>query len=508
MSDTDSVDRPTDRKASFCLAVIGPLLADPPEDGQLQSRLDELAAKSYTHPITGQPVTFGVSTIERWFYKVRKKLAKAVEVLRRQVRKDAGTQPSLSERVRTLIQHQHRDHPRWTYQLHWDNILARAKADPTLGEVPSYPTVRRYMRAVGLFRKKRRRRPDTPGTRLAEARLEQFETRSYESATVNGLWHLDFHEGSRLVLVPDGRLVKVDCFGVLDDRSRLACHVQWYLQEETETLVHGTSQAFQKRGLPWALMSDRGGAMNGEYLAGLDRLGVTVEKTLPASPHQNGKQESFWGQLEGRLVAMLEGHRELTLALLNEATQAWVEYEYNRKVHTEIGVAPLTRFLEGPYVGRESPPSNELRRAFKIEKRRTQRKSDGTICLDGRRFEVPSRFRHVRRIHVRYARWDLTSVDLVDERTGAVLAPLYLQDKVANADGERKTMEPLPDADLAESEEPPADGIAPLLRQLMQEAAATGLPPSYVPHHPVREPVREAESVPKTVSEIDEEDNE
>ena len=58
MSDTDSVDRPTDRKASFCLAVIGPLLADPPKDGQLQSRLDELAAKSYTHPITGQPVTF------------------------------------------------------------------------------------------------------------------------------------------------------------------------------------------------------------------------------------------------------------------------------------------------------------------------------------------------------------------------------------------------------------------------------------------------------------------
>ena len=502
MSDTDSVDRSADRKASFCLAVIGPLLADPPKDGQLQSRLDELAAKTYKHPITGQLVTFGVSTIERWFYKVRNKLEKAVEMLRRQVRKDAGTQPSLSERVRTLIQQQYRDHPRWTYQLHRDNIQARAKADPTVGEVPSYPTVRRYMRAVGLFKKKRRRRPDTPGGRLAESRLEQCETRSYESATVNGLWHLDFHEGSRLVLVPDGRLVKVDCLGVIDDRSRLACHVQWYLQEETETLVHGTSQAFQKRGLPWALMSDRGGAMNGEYLAGLTRLGVNVEKTLPYSPHQNGKQESFWGQLEGRLLAMLEGHRELTLALLNEATQAWVEYEYNRKVHSEIGMTPLKRFLEGPYVGRESPTSDELRRAFRIEKRRTQRRSDGTICLEGRRFEVPSRYRHVRRIHVRYARWDLTAVDLVDERSGTVVSPLYPQDKVANADGQRKTMEPLPDADLGASEEPPADGIAPLLRQLMQEAAATGLPPSYVPHNPVRQ----AKSLPKTVSATDEED--
>ena len=504
MNDTDSVDRPADRMASFCLAVVGPLLTSPPENGQLQFKLAELAEKCYKHPITGQPVTYGASTIERWFYKIRKKLEKAVEVLRRPVRKDAGTHPSLSERVRTLIQNQHHDHPRWTYQLHWDNILARAKADPTLGTIPSYPTVRRYMRAVGLYRKKRRRLPNTPGGQLAADRLEQRETRSYEAATVCGLWHLDFHECSRSVLMPDGQWIKPDLLGILDDRSRLACHVQWYIDETTQSLVHGVSQGLQKRGLPWALMSDRGGAMRGEYIAGLERLGIDVQKTLPYSPHQNGKQESFWGQIEGRLLAMLEGHRELTLELLNEATQAWVEYEYNRKVHSELGVTPLERFLEGPYVGRESPPSDELRRAFKIEKRRTQRRSDGTICLAGRRYEIPSRFRHMRRIFVRYARWDLTAVDMVDERTGAVLAPLYPQDKVANADGQRKTMEPLPDAELAATEEPPADGIAPLLRQLMQEAAATGLPPSYVPH----DPVRRTPSTPKTVPAPDKEGNE
>ena len=484
MSDNDSVDRPADRWATFCLAVAGPLLANPPKPGDLQTRLGEMAAQSYKHPITGEPWTIGLSTIERWYYKVKKKQARAVEELRRAVRKDAGTQPSLSEDVRTLIQQLYRDHPRWSYQLHWDNLKARAKKNPDLGKIPSYPTVRRYMRSAGLFKKKGRRRPDTPGARQAEARLEKCETRSFESATVNGLWHLDFHEGSRSVLLPDGTLATVDCFGMLDDRSRLACHVQWYLQEETETLVHGVMQGLQKREKPWALMSDRGGAMNGEYLAGLERLGITVEKTLPHSPHQNGKQEAFWGQIEGRLLAMLENHRTLTLELLNEATQAWVEYEYNRKVHSELGCTPLERFLEGPYVGRECPASDELRRAFRIEVRRTQRRGDGTICLEGRRFEVPSRFRHVRHIHVRYARWDLTAVDMVDERTGAVLAPLYRQDKVANADGVRKTMEPLPDATLATADEPPADEIAPLLSELMQRARATGLPPSYITHHP------------------------
>jgi putative transposase len=54
-------------------------------------------------------------------------------------------------------------------------------------------------------------------------------------------------------------------------------------------------------------------------------------------------------------MAMLEGVPDLTLALLNEATQAWVEYEYNRTIHTEIGQAPLTRFLAGPEVTRPCP---------------------------------------------------------------------------------------------------------------------------------------------------------
>jgi putative transposase len=45
--------------------------------------------------------------------------------------------------------------------------------------------------------------------------------------------------------------------------------------------------------------------------------------------YQNGKQEALWGSVEGRLMAMLEGVDDLTLARLNAATQAWVEHDYN-----------------------------------------------------------------------------------------------------------------------------------------------------------------------------------
>ena len=68
-----------------------------------------------------------------------------------------------------------------------------------------------------------------------------------------------------------------------------------------------------------------------ETVEGLERLGIVHHTTLPYSPEQNGKQESFWGQIEGRLLPMLEGEPELSLELLNTATQAWVEEEYQRK---------------------------------------------------------------------------------------------------------------------------------------------------------------------------------
>ncbi len=96
------------------------------------------------------------------------------------------------------------------------------------------------------------------------------------------LWHLDFHEGSRPVLVASGQWQKPKLLGVLDDRSRLCCHLQWYLDETAETLIHALSQAFHKRGLPRALPTDNGAAMiAAQTTEGLERLGI-VHRTVRA----------------------------------------------------------------------------------------------------------------------------------------------------------------------------------------------------------------------------------
>jgi len=240
---------------------------------------------------------------------------------------------------------------------------------------------------------------------------------------------------------------------------------------------HGLAQALLKRSLPRALMTDNGAAMLAhETTQGLARLGIVPETTLPFSPYQNGKQEKFWSQIEGRLLPMLEGVADPALRELNEATQAWAEIEYNRKEHSELGQSPLAAYQQAPDAGRPAPDAAAVTLAFTAELVRTQRRSDGTLSVAGVRFEVPSRYGHLGKLHLRVASWDLSQVHLVDPQTGVVLDRLYPLDKHRNATGRRATrVGPVDPTPL------PPTGVAPLLAQLIAQYAATGLPPAYLP---------------------------
>lgn len=463
------------RWARLRFAVIGRLLAAPPESGELASILKELSRQTWQHPTTGESVHFSIPTISRWYYTARRQSNDPVESLQRKVHAQAGQHPKVSQAVREHLRVQHQQHPTWSYQLHYDNLVAQAER-VELGTVPSYPTVLRWMQAAGLVRQKRKRKQ-------AEG-FEPREQRSFESSHVHGLWHLDFHTGSRKVSMPDGKWYKVVLLCVLDDCSRLCCHLQWFLEETAYALVHALCQAMLKRGLPRMLLTDNGKPMTAaETLEGLSRLGVTHVTTLPYTPEQNAKQEVFWAQIEGRLLPMLEGQVPLTLELLNQATIVWAEREYNRKLHREVQMSPLERCLKGPSVGRPSPSSEALRSAFRLRTQRVQRRSDGTLSVEGRRFEVPSRFRTLLKPHVRYARWDLSTIELVDPHTDKVLDMLFPLDKQRNAMTKRRTLQDAVGAEPANAKpkEHEASGIAPALQNMLDDYAETGLPPAYIP---------------------------
>lgn len=470
MKDDDLI--PSNRRwAEFRFSVVGGLLASPPKKGQLQEELEALARKTWKHPITGDMTTFGFSTIETWYYQSRNERINPVEILKTKIRVDSGRFKSMNEKIKDALSKQYLEHKSWSYQLHADNIFAVFGKNS-----PSYGTIRRYMKRIGLTKKKRMKKKF-----LQEDQQNVFETRerrSFENEYCNGLWHADYHHSSLQVITSDGKWKTPIMLAIIDDHSRIICHAQWYLSENTQNLIHAFSQAALKRGLPRSFLSDNGGPfVSQEFTQGLTRLGIQIFNNLPYSPWQNGKQERYFGTTEGRLMDMLENKKDLTLKELNDYTVAWIEMEYNRSIHKDIKCAPIERFATGNDVGRQSPTFKELQIYFCREEGRLQRFTDGTISLKAKRYEIPNRYRTLQRIWVRYAEWDMSIVHMVDRNTGTILERIYPVDKARNASiGRRVIEDALSETDTTSQ----ADKVAPLLKQYKEDHGITGVPSSYL----------------------------
>jgi len=201
--------------------------AAPPPKGELAAAIAALAERAWHHPISDAHTRFGFSTIERWYYRALNE-KRDLAVLRRKLRADAGQQPAMSGAVRQAITAQYATHKSWSVRLHHDNLLALAENNPDLGPVPSYATLRRFLKASG-FNKRRRltsRRTEGAERRGSLPRPGGQKLRGRVHRRPSPLrcasWLADGAHAQ-------GRVGDADPFGVLDDRSRLACHLQWYL---------------------------------------------------------------------------------------------------------------------------------------------------------------------------------------------------------------------------------------------------------------------------------------
>jgi putative transposase len=458
--------------------IVAELIERPSDAGELAARIRQIAARSHVFVGHDDPIRVSERTLERWYAKA-KNASRPGEALQPKLRSDRGEQRAMSKSHKDWIGKFRLAHPAWSVQLLFDNLVAAGDEG-----MPSYSTVLRYMRAAGLL---------VGG--FTSRRASRREVRSFEVSYVGELWHMDFHKGSRDVLTEKGTYVTPLCVAFIDDKSRLVCHAQWYLNETTEVLVHAFTQAVMKRGLPRTFYTDCGAAMRGaEFTLGLETLCVRQERTLPYSPHQNGKQEAFWQPLEGRLMKMIPKGTSLTLDVLNRYTQAWVEQDYNAKEHRETKQPPLERFFGLPSVHRPSPDIDAMRSAFALRVTRSQRQTDGTVALDGVRFQVPQCYRHLESLKLSYARWDLSWAHILCPDTNGILARIQPVPLERNARGIRHAV-----ADAATVEqtafehEAPSDeasNLPPLLARCLDEYAKLFPHAGYMPLPPKPEESR------------------
>ena len=74
--------------AHFRHSVVGALVSSPPNWGDLQKELKRLAEKTWKHPLTEEEVKFKFSTIEGWYYNIRREKNDPISILIRKERKD------------------------------------------------------------------------------------------------------------------------------------------------------------------------------------------------------------------------------------------------------------------------------------------------------------------------------------------------------------------------------------------------------------------------------------
>jgi len=372
--------------------MIAPLLNLERGRGLLKRELDRLSRREHEHPVRGV-VRIGRGTIEEWLYTYRRE---GLDGLLPRVRRDKGVSRRIDDEVAEAIVELAESRP----ELDGPILLQElASQFPRAGRLPSLSTLYRFLRARGLDQ------------RRAPARRDH---RAFAFDLAGDCWQADVMYGPRIP-ARDGMRRKSYLIAILDDASRLIAHAQFYFEQHLSSLKDCLKQAFLKRGLPRRLYFDNGQIFRSrQVLALAARLGIQILHTRPYQPQGRAKLERWFGTVRRGFLPQVDVDRLEGIEALNRQLFAWIEGHYHQRPHRGIeGETPLDRWLRLSEGIRPLPAEVDLDQLFLEETSRRVAK-DGTIRLRGKVFEAGPRWIG-QRIRVRFDRFDLRRVTLVDD---------------------------------------------------------------------------------------------
>jgi transposase InsO family protein len=354
--------------AVFRSQLIGPLVHQALTRGQLRSALEELAKKPVRWPGSDHTRCVSVPTLERWYYRHKKRgLAGLVPV----PRSDRGRAKALTAEQRELVCEVRREHPSASAELILRTLVAQGQVGK---ETVSPTTVRRLLAEKGLDRVSLRAGPDAP------QRLR------WEADHAGALWHGDVCHGP--VLMGGTRWEPLRIHGLLDDQSRYVVALEAHASEREDDMLGLFVAAVRRHGAPDALYLDNGSTYSGKALAtACARLGVSLIHAKPYDPQARGKMERFWRSLREALLDHVS--RELSLAEIQARLDTYLATHYHPVAHGSlVGETPA-----GRWAAKKTRPITdaELAAALTIRSRRRVSK-DCVLSIDGRAFEVRQGF--------------------------------------------------------------------------------------------------------------------
>jgi putative transposase len=159
--------------------------------------------------------------------------------------------------------------------------------------------------------------------------------------------------------------------------------------------------ALYKRGVPKQIYVDHGSNYSSrELMLVCARLGCVLSQTPVRDGAAKGKIERFFRTVRDTFLA-----RNLdlsSLAALNKQFTAWVEDEYNHRVHSTLEMKPVDRFTLDSSRIRFLPNVQSSEEFFYNEEDRVVLK-DNTFSFQNKRYEAPA-YLHAKKIQIRFDR--------------------------------------------------------------------------------------------------------
>jgi putative transposase len=376
------------------------------QGGTIRERIRKVADEQFLDE-DGMPRKFTWRTISTWLYRYK---ARGVTGLDVKPRGDKGTTrkvtpEELMEAISQLLP-QFRDRKYNKMELYRacveQNILHKERIAQT--------TFYRFIREYDLLSKNE--------ITLNKRRL------AFAMQYANQLWQADTLVGP-YIKDESGRSVQAKLIAFIDDATRVICHGEFFLNDNTECLISCYRSALYKRGIPDSLYCDNGSNYSSlELKLVCDRIGTILKFTPVRDGSSKGKIERFFRTVRDKF---LSHNLELSsLAALNRQFTRWLEDDYNSVVHSALGMKPIDRFGLDLKRIRYLPPSKENDELFYAEDTRSV-KNDNTFSFKKIRFETPCDLRN-KEIAIRFDRRNPTDQVIVyykNQRMG-VAKPLDL----------------------------------------------------------------------------------
>lgn len=221
---------------------------------------------------------------------------------------------------------------------------------------------------------------------------------AFAKAHANDMWQADTLFGPHLAISgsPQTKLI-----AFIDDASRVVPHGEFFLAENTHTMICCLRSALYKRGIPRQIYVDNGSIYTSKELTLLcSRLGILLSHAPVRDGAAKGKIERFFRTVR---TSFLSQQLDLTsLEALNRQFIAWLEEHYNAQPHSSLGMKPIDRFgldLKRVRFLHPDPANDEL---FYVEVSRNVSNTN-TFRLKNIIFEVSSDLRG-KKISVRFDR--------------------------------------------------------------------------------------------------------